>query len=67
MVTEKGKGHPFGKDVKEKYHAVPKFDIITGEHKKSASKKNAWIPEKTPNVSKGPQPETAEIQLKKKL
>ena len=39
VVTEKGKGHPFGKDATEKYHAVPKFDIITGEHKKSASKK----------------------------
>jgi len=40
VVTEKGKGHPFGKDATEKYHAVPKFDIITGEHKKSASGKN---------------------------
>ena len=39
VVTEKGKGHPFGKDATEKYHAVPKFDIITGEHKKSASNK----------------------------
>ena len=39
VVTEKGKGHPFGKDATEKYHAVPKFDIITGKHKKSASKK----------------------------
>ena len=39
VVTEKGKGHPFGKDATEKYHAVPKFDIITGEHKKSTSKK----------------------------
>ncbi len=39
VVTEKGKGHPFGKDATEKYHAVPKFDIITGEHKKSVSKK----------------------------
>ena len=29
VVTEKGKGHPFGKDATEKYHAVPKFDIIT--------------------------------------
>ena len=38
VVTEKGKGHPFGKDVPEKYHAVPKFDVITGEQKKSASK-----------------------------
>ncbi len=38
VITEKGKGHPFAKEVLEKYHAVPKFDIITGEHKKSASK-----------------------------
>ena len=42
VVTEKGKGHPFGKDVKEKYHAVPQFDIITGEHTKSSSKKKTY-------------------------
>ena len=42
VVTEKGKGHPFGKEVIEKYHAVPKFDVITGEHKKSASKKKTY-------------------------
>ena len=42
VVTEKGKGHPFGKEVIEKYHAVPKFDIITGEHKKSASKNKTF-------------------------
>lgn len=34
VVTEKGRGHPFGKDSGEKYHAVPKFDVITGEVKK---------------------------------
>ena len=42
VVTEKGKGHPFGKEVTEKYHAVPKFDVITGEHKKSASKNKTY-------------------------
>ena len=42
VVTEKGKGHPFGKEVIEKYHAVPKFDVITGEHKKSASKNKTY-------------------------
>ena len=42
VVTEKGKGHPFGKEVIEKYHAVPKFDIITGQHKKSASKNKTF-------------------------
>jgi 1-deoxy-D-xylulose-5-phosphate synthase len=34
VVTEKGRGHPFGKESGEKYHAVPKFDVITGEQKK---------------------------------
>lgn len=37
VVTEKGKGHPFAKESGEKYHAVPKFDVITGEQKKAAS------------------------------
>ena len=36
VVTEKGKGHPFAGPSVEKYHAVPKFDLITGEQKKSA-------------------------------
>ena len=36
VVTEKGKGHPFLASNSEKYHAVPKFDIITGEQKKPA-------------------------------
>ena len=31
VVTEKGKGNPFGKEHKEKYHAVGKFDPETGE------------------------------------
>ena len=37
VVTEKGKGHPFGKESGEKYHAVPKFDVITGTQKKAVS------------------------------
>lgn len=37
VVTEKGRGHPFGKENGEKYHAVPKFDVITGEQKKPAA------------------------------
>ena len=37
VVTEKGKGHPFAGPSVEKYHAVPQFDIITGEQKKPAS------------------------------
>lgn len=35
VVTEKGRGHPFGKASADKYHAVPKFDVITGERKAS--------------------------------
>ncbi len=31
VVTEKGKGNPFGGEHKEKYHAVGKFDPETGE------------------------------------
>ena len=34
VVTEKGKGHPFGTPHQEKYHAVQKFDVITGEQAK---------------------------------
>ena len=39
MVTEKGKGHPFPKPDKEKYHAVSKFDPVTLEFQ--AAKANA--------------------------
>ena len=35
VVTEKGKGHPFAGPSAEKYHAVPKFDVITGTQQKS--------------------------------
>lgn len=38
VVTEKGRGHPFIEPHQEKYHAVPQFDLITGEQKKSAPK-----------------------------
>jgi 1-deoxy-D-xylulose-5-phosphate synthase len=37
VVTEKGKGHPFGKEDREKYHAVNKFNIKTGEQQKSTA------------------------------
>ena len=36
VVTEKGHGHPFASPSEEKYHAVPKFDIVTGAHQKSS-------------------------------
>jgi 1-deoxy-D-xylulose-5-phosphate synthase len=36
-VTEKGKGHPFSKPDREKYHTVPKFDPATLEMAASAS------------------------------
>ena len=37
VVTEKGYGHPFSSPSAEKYHAVPKFDIVTGTQQKSSS------------------------------
>jgi len=36
VVTEKGRGHPFAGPSAEKYHAVPKFDVISGTQQKSA-------------------------------
>jgi 1-deoxy-D-xylulose-5-phosphate synthase len=36
VVTEKGHGHPFAGPSDEKYHAVPKFDIVTGTQHKPA-------------------------------
>ena len=36
VVTEKGHGHPFGTAADDKYHAVSKFDVVTGEQAKSA-------------------------------
>ena len=37
VVTEKGKGHPFSKYSEEKYHAVSKFSVVTGDTVKSTS------------------------------
>jgi 1-deoxy-D-xylulose-5-phosphate synthase len=37
VVTEKGKGHPFSKVSDEKYHAVSKFNVVTGNSVKSSS------------------------------
>ena len=34
VVTEKGRGHPFGEQSVEKYHAVQKFDLLTGTQTK---------------------------------
>jgi 1-deoxy-D-xylulose-5-phosphate synthase len=38
VLTEKGKGHPFKAPNAEKYHAVNKFNLETGEQVKSAPK-----------------------------
>ena len=37
VVTEKGHGHPFGIQSVEKYHAVQKFDVVTGTQSKAKS------------------------------
>ena len=34
VVTEKGRGHPFAEAHAEKYHAVAKFDVVTGAQAK---------------------------------
>jgi 1-deoxy-D-xylulose-5-phosphate synthase len=34
VVTENGRGHPFNEQSAEKYHAVQKFDVITGTQAK---------------------------------
>ncbi|MFX4223228.1 MAG: 1-deoxy-D-xylulose-5-phosphate synthase [Thalassobaculum sp.] len=34
VVTEKGRGHPFPQAHAEKYHAVAKFDVVTGVQSK---------------------------------
>ena len=36
VVTQKGKGYAPAENSADKYHGVPKFDVITGEKKKSA-------------------------------
>ena len=35
VITEKGRGHPFGEQSLEKYHAVQKFDVVTGTQSKA--------------------------------
>ena len=35
VVTEKGRGHPFPEKSLEKYHAVQKFDLVTGAQSKA--------------------------------
>ena len=42
VVTEKGKGHPFAGPSAEKYHAVPKFDVITGTQQKSVGNASSY-------------------------
>ncbi len=37
VVTTKGKGYKFAEESDDKYHGVPKFDVITGEKKKGAA------------------------------
>ncbi len=34
VVTEKGRGHPFAEASADKYHAVAKFDVVTGAQAK---------------------------------
>jgi 1-deoxy-D-xylulose-5-phosphate synthase len=36
VVTQKGKGYAPAEEADDKYHGVAKFDVITGEQKKSA-------------------------------
>ena len=42
VVTKKGKGYPPAEASADKYHGVTKFDVITGEQKKSNSKAPAY-------------------------
>ncbi|BDI59900.1 1-deoxy-D-xylulose-5-phosphate synthase [Qipengyuania nanhaisediminis] len=37
VVTQKGKGYKFAEEAADKYHGVPKFDVVTGEKAKGAS------------------------------
>ncbi|MGY8985365.1 MAG: 1-deoxy-D-xylulose-5-phosphate synthase [Sphingomonadales bacterium] len=37
VITEKGKGHPFPQPNSEKYHAVGKFDVVSGKAVSSSS------------------------------
>ena len=42
VVTEKGKGHPFSGPSSEKYHAVPKFDVVTGQQSKPSANSQTY-------------------------
>ena len=42
VVTEKGRGHPFSGPSAEKYHAVPKFDVITGTQQKAVANVSSY-------------------------
>lgn len=37
VVTQKGKGYKYAEEAADKYHGVPKFDVITGEKAKGAA------------------------------
>jgi 1-deoxy-D-xylulose-5-phosphate synthase len=42
VVTKKGKGYPPAENSADKYHGVPKFNVITGEKAKSAPSAPAY-------------------------
>src|SRR6201999_2890052 len=42
VVTKKGKGYPPAEASADKYHGVTKFNVLTGEQKKSNSKAPAY-------------------------
>ncbi|MBL8701087.1 MAG: 1-deoxy-D-xylulose-5-phosphate synthase [Alphaproteobacteria bacterium] len=35
VITRKGHGHPFSTESAERYHAVGRFNVVTGEHAKA--------------------------------
>ncbi len=37
VVTEKGKGYKYAEEAADKYHGVPKFNVVTGEKSKGAA------------------------------
>jgi len=42
LKTQKGKGYSFAEKAEDKYHGVTKFNVITGEQKKSTSNKPSY-------------------------
>ena len=42
LKTQKGKGYSFAEKSEDKYHGVSKFNVITGEQKKSTSNKPSY-------------------------